>query len=220
MLKLRVGIFGGGVVGGGAYELIQACTASGKLGQLGASVEIAKICVRSLDKPRDFTVSSGTKLVTNYDDILKDPTINCVVEVMGGVTHAKDVVFGAINAGKHVVTANKALIAAYLPDLQQALANNPTVSFNYEAAVCGGIPIIHTLQSDYACDKITKVMGIMNGTTNFMLCKMEDEGADYGDALKEGRCAFIIFQLIFFFVLFDFVAWLACLFARCYRSLW
>ena len=187
MQALRVGIFGGGIVGGGTYELIQAAVASGKLAQLGANIEIAKICVRSLDKPRDFTVASSTKFVTNYDDILKDPTINCVVEVMGGVTHAKDVVFGAIAAGKHVVTANKALIAAFLPDLQKALAANPSVSFNYEAAVCGGIPIIHTLQSDYACDKVTKIMGIMNGTTNFMLCKMEDEGADYGDALAQGE---------------------------------
>jgi len=185
---LRVGIFGGGIVGGGTAELIQACTASGKLAQLGARIEIAKICVRSLEKARDFTLSPNTKLVTSYDDILKDPSINCVVEVMGGVTHAKDVVFGAINAGKHVVTANKALIAAYLPELQTALKANPTVSFNYEAAVCGGIPIIHTLQTDYACDRITKVMGIMNGTTNFMLCKMEDEGADYGVALAEGAC--------------------------------
>lgn len=157
MQSLRVGIFGGGIVGGGTCELIQACTANGRLAQLGAKIEIAKICVRSLDKPRDFTVSPGTQFVTNYDDILKDPTINCVVELMGGTTNAKDVVFGAISAGKHVVTANKALIAAYLPDLQQALKANPSVTFNYEAAVCGGIPIIHTLQTDFACDSISKV---------------------------------------------------------------
>ena len=184
---LRVGIFGGGIVGGGTVELLIAASKSGRLAQLGAKIDVAKICVRSLDKPRDFVVGPTTQLVTNYDDILKDPSINCVVEVMGGVTHAKDVVFGAIAAGKHVVTANKALIAAFLPDLQKALKANPGVSFNYEAAVCGGIPIIHTLQTDFPCDDIHKVMGIMNGTTNFMLCKMEDEGADYGDALKEAQ---------------------------------
>lgn len=78
------------------------------------------------------------------------------------------------------VTANKAFIAEYLPELQAALKAKPKVKFAYEAAVCGGIPIIHSLQSDFFSDDVTKVMGIMNGTTNFMLCKMEDEGADYG----------------------------------------
>lgn len=74
--------------------------------------------MRSLDKPRDFVLGANTKLVTDYNDILGDPSINVVVELMGGITSAKDVVFGAINAGKHVVTANKALIAAFLPELQ------------------------------------------------------------------------------------------------------
>jgi homoserine dehydrogenase len=140
-----------------------------------------------LDKPRDFELKAGTKLVTDYEEILGDATINCVVELMGGTTHAKDVVFRAIAAGKHVVTANKALIAAYLPELQQALASNPSVKFLYEAAVCGGIPIIHALHTDFLADKVTKIMGIMNGTTNFMVCKMEDEGWDYGVALKEAQ---------------------------------
>jgi homoserine dehydrogenase len=122
------------------------------------------------------------------------------------ISSAKDVVMGAIKAGKHVVTANKALIAAYLPEIQSALKANPSVrcmnlihyyltlliiyfviSFNYEAAVCGGIPIIHTLQTDFLADSIKKVMGIMNGTTNYMLCKMEDEHAEYSDALKEAQ---------------------------------
>ena len=94
---------------------------------------------------------------------------------------------GAINANKHVVTANKALIANYLTEIKSLLQSKPLVKFCYEAAVCGGIPIIHTLQSDFLGDSITKIMGIMNGTTNFMLCKMEDEGADYGAVLKEAQ---------------------------------
>jgi homoserine dehydrogenase len=143
--------------------------------------------VRSLDKPRDYTIEKNCKFVTDYKEILDDPTINCVVELMGGTTHAKDVVFSAIKAGKHVVTANKALIAAHMPELLDLLAANPAVSFNFEAAVCGGIPIIHTLHSDFFSDDITKVMGIMNGTTNFMLCKMEDEGSDYSAVLKEAQ---------------------------------
>ena len=83
---LRIGIFGGGVVGGGVYELVQKCVSSGRFGAIGASMEIVKICVRDLSKTRDFEIKSGTALVTNYDDILGDPSINCVVELMGGVS--------------------------------------------------------------------------------------------------------------------------------------
>ena len=128
---LRVGIFGGGIVGGGAYDLVKKCIKSGRFAAIGASIEVVKICVRSLDKPRDYSVDTGCTLVTNYDDILKDDSINCVVEVMGGITSAKDVVFSAINAGKHIVTANKALIAAFLPEIQAALAANPSVRFGF-----------------------------------------------------------------------------------------
>lgn len=186
-MAMRVGIFGGGVVGGGVYEIVKKYMKDGKFRMIGANIEIAKICVRDLNKPRDFQCSSGTTLVTDYNEILGDSSITCVVELMGGVTHAKDVVFAAINAGKNVVTANKALIAQFLPEIKTLLANKPDVKFCYEAAVCGGIPVIHALHSDFLGDDITKVMGIMNGTTNFMLCKMEDEGADYAAVLKEAQ---------------------------------
>jgi homoserine dehydrogenase len=83
---LKIGIFGGGVVGGGVYELVEKCRASGRFGSVGASMEISKICVRDITKSRDFEVKSGTKFVTDYNEILGDPTINCVVELMGGVT--------------------------------------------------------------------------------------------------------------------------------------
>lgn len=185
---LRIGLFGGGVVGGGTYELIKKCIGNGRFDSVGASMEIVKICVRDLNKKRDFEVDpTVTTFTTNYDDILNDKSINVVIELMGGTTHAKDVVFRAIAAGKHVVTANKALIASFLPELMALLDANPSVKFTYEAAVCGGIPIIRALHSDFLSDSITKVMGIMNGTTNFMLCKMEDEGADYGDVLKQAQ---------------------------------
>eukprot|EP01039_Chlorochromonas_danica_P009715 gene9715-10746_t len=186
-MALRVGLFGAGIVGGGVIELLQKYSINGKLLQLGSQIEIVKVCVRSVEKARDFTLPSHTELVTNYNDILDDPSINCIVELMGGVTHAKDVVFRAIQANKHVVTANKALIATFLPELQAELAKHPSVKFAYEAAVCGGIPIIHTLQTDFVLDRISKVMGIMNGTTNFMLTKMEEENADYHQALAEAQ---------------------------------
>lgn len=87
----------------------------------------------------------------SFRAILDDPEINCVVEVMGGVTDAKEVIFGAIKRGKHVVTANKPLIAQFLPEIEVALRENKSVMFGYEAAVCGGIPIIHTLQRGTSC---------------------------------------------------------------------
>jgi homoserine dehydrogenase len=142
---------------------------------------VSKICVRNVDKHRDFEVNqSETTLVTNFSgskgiilaflilnilfqtDILDDPDINCVVEVIGGVTDAREIVMRAIAANKHVVTANKALIAAYLPSIQEALARQPTVRFAYEAAVCGGIPIINILQTVYVGDQISKVLTLLN----------------------------------------------------------
>lgn len=184
---MRVGIFGGGVVGGGVYEVIKKCMKSGKFLKLGAHIEIVKICVKSLDKPRDYALGSECQFVTDYSAILDDESIDTIVEVMGGTTHAKDVVMQAIEVGKNVVTANKALVAEYLPEIREALQRRPTVKFSYEAAVCGGIPIIHALQSDFICDSVTRVLGIMNGTTNFMLCKMEHDGADYSTVLKEAQ---------------------------------
>lgn len=187
--KLKIGIFGGGVVGGGVYKILSDKMQNNpdKLKKIGIDLVVSKICVRSLDKKRDYTLGSECEFVTNYDDILLDNEINCVVEVMGGVTDAKDIVFKAIKQGKHVITANKALVAKYLNEIKDLLNENKNVKFCYEAAVCGGIPIIHSLQSDFLGDNITKIMGIMNGTTNFMLSKMEKEGASYEDVLKEAQ---------------------------------
>merc|ERR1711920_130911 len=106
---------------------------------------------------------------------------------MGGTTDAKDVVFKAIKNGKHVITANKALVASYMDELIELLAQNPSVRLGLEAAVCGGIPIIHTIQDSYASDNIKEIAGIMNGTTNFMLSKMDQEGASYDDVLAEAQ---------------------------------
>ncbi|CBJ26029.1 Homoserine dehydrogenase [Ectocarpus siliculosus] len=183
---LRVGMFGGGTVGGGVYEICEQDKKAFFQG-LGCDSEIIKVCVRDSKKPRDYKMDPKTEVVTDYAAILDDDSINCVVELMGGVTDAKDVVFEAIRRNKHVVTANKALVAAYLGEIQELLKEHPGVTFGYEAAVCGGIPIIATLQNDYLGDKILKVCGIMNGTTNFMLSKMESEGADYGEVLKEAQ---------------------------------
>ncbi len=127
MSSLRVGIFGAGIVGGGVIDLVQKLNESGRFRMVGATIEIVKVCVKSLDKPRDVNIVETTTIVSDYDQILSDDSINCIVEVMGGVTDAKDVVFGAIKKGKHVITANKALVAAFLPEIQKLLLEHPTV---------------------------------------------------------------------------------------------
>lgn len=186
---LRLGIFGGGTVGGGIVQILESKKDYFQT-LTGTSLEIVKICVRDATKERDFELPPGCVLTTDYDDILNDDSIATVVEVMGGIDDAKDVVYGSIERGKNVVTANKALIAKYLPDiaalLEKVNANSDhKVEFRYEAAVCGGIPVIRSLQSDFVGDEITKISGIINGCTNFMLTSMDRYGKSYDDALAE-----------------------------------
>lgn len=153
-------------------------------------MEVAKICVRSLEKKRDFEVPEGCVVTDKYDDILNDDDIDMVVEVMGGTTDAKDVVYKSIQAGKDVVTANKALIAKHLPEIEELLAEtnkgrDEDVEFRYEAAVCGGIPVIRSMQSDFVGDDISMMSGIINGCTNFMLTAMDRDGFSYDEALSQ-----------------------------------
>jgi homoserine dehydrogenase len=127
MNDLKIGMFGAGVVGGGVYELIEKYTANQQFANnYGVKLEIVKICVQHMDKERDFKFDRA-KLVAAYDDILKDPSINCIVEAIGGIDAAKHIILQAIQAGKHVVTANKALIAACLPEIQAELDRHPNV---------------------------------------------------------------------------------------------
>lgn len=186
---LKIGLFGGGTVGGGIVGILEQKKAFFEQ-MTGRTLEIKTICVRNADKPRDFTLPDGCKITTNFDDILKDDELEMVVEVMGGTTQAKDVVYSALKSGKHVVTANKALIAAYMPEITSLLdkvnaASKENVEFRYEAAVCGGIPVIRSLQSDFVGDEIQMVSGIINGCTNFMLTAMDRDGKSYDEALAE-----------------------------------
>ncbi|KAL3806651.1 hypothetical protein ACHAXA_001953 [Cyclostephanos tholiformis] len=212
---LRIGMIGAGTVGGGVYEIIMNRLGGGKSGDASSSTSsrgsistptpiITKICVRDPSKPRNFHVDPNmTKIVTDTSSITSDPNIDLVVEVAGGVTFAKDAVYDSIRNGKSVVTANKALIAENMEELigMIGIANGEGgesnsascgrrggggVRFGYEASVCGGIPVIHALQSCYAGDIINEVMGICNGTTNYMLGKMED-GEDYDSVLREAQ---------------------------------
>lgn len=187
---VRLGIFGGGTVGGGIVEILTKKADHFTALTGGKKIEVGKICVRDAAKPRDFEIPEGCEIVTDYDAILNDDSIDIAVEVMGGTTDAKNVVYSAIKGGKHVVTANKALIAACLPELEKLLLDTNSgreenVEFKYEAAVCGGIPVIRSLQSDFVGDNIKSVAGIINGCTNFMLTQMDQNGESYADALAE-----------------------------------
>eukprot|EP00316_Scyphosphaera_apsteinii_P011838 CAMPEP_0119309340 /NCGR_PEP_ID=MMETSP1333-20130426/15041_1 /TAXON_ID=418940 /ORGANISM="Scyphosphaera apsteinii, Strain RCC1455" /LENGTH=438 /DNA_ID=CAMNT_0007313295 /DNA_START=153 /DNA_END=1469 /DNA_ORIENTATION=- len=184
-----IGIVGGGTVGGGIVEILSS-RAPMLHSSLGLTVNIAKVCVKDKSKKRDFVLPAGCEVVEDVEDILNDESIQLVVEVMGGTGLAKDVVTRAITSGKHVVTANKALIAQDLPELQALVSKTNAdrvvpIQFGFEAAVCGGIPIIHALQRDFLADDVIQLSGIINGCTNFILSNMESGGKSYSEALKE-----------------------------------
>lgn len=191
LTPLKLGIVGGGTVGGGIVEILGS--KKEYLEKLtGKDIQVKSICVRDTSKPRDFEVPEGCVITDDTSSITGDDDIDVVVEVMGGTTLAKTVVFDSLSNGKHVVTANKALIADCLSEIESHIASvnqgkgpNEAAQFNYEAAVCGGIPIINSLQSDYPGDEIKSIAGIINGCTNFMLTGMDRDGLSYDEALAE-----------------------------------
>merc|ERR1711935_664799 len=191
MEDVKIGIFGGGTVGGGIVEIIESKREHFQQ-MTGKNLSVKTICVRDLEKARDFTVPEGCKITTEFDDILGDDSLDIVVEVMGGTTLANDVVTKALENGQDVVTANKALIAEKLGDIESLVAKvnegkegTDSTEFRYEAAVCGGIPIIRSLQSDFVGDSVEMLSGIINGCTNFMLAAMDVGGKSYDEALSE-----------------------------------
>lgn len=185
MKTVKIALLGFGTVSQGTFNLLQD-NADLITNRSGVTIEISKIFVRNPDKYTNITLPSTAQYVTNINDVLNDESIAIVVELMGGTTFAKDCVEAALKHGKSVVTANKDLLAEagpYLFDL--AYKNN--VDLRFEASVLGGIPIIRTLYESLGGNRITELVGIMNGTTNFILSKMTDEGLSYGDVLKEAQ---------------------------------
>ena len=185
MKTVKIALLGFGTVSQGTFNLLRD-NADLITNRSGVTIEISKIFVRNPDKYTNITLPSTAQYVTNIDDVLNDESIAIVVELMGGTTFAKDCVEAALKHGKSVVTANKDLLAEagpYLFDL--AYKNN--VDLRFEASVLGGIPIIRTLYESLGGNRITELVGIMNGTTNFILSKMTDEGLSYGDVLKEAQ---------------------------------
>ncbi len=176
----KVALLGLGTVGGGVYDILEK--QKGELHfKVGRDLEIAKILVRNKAKYADKVDAS--KLADSWEEIVNDESISIVVEVMGGIEPARTYIEQALKAGKHVVTANKDLMATeghYL--LEVARAHNCDLLF--EAAVAGGIPIIRPMKQCLLGNDITEVMGIINGTTNFILTKMSEDGMEFSDALQ------------------------------------
>ncbi|CAM3773828.1 homoserine dehydrogenase [Alkalicoccus chagannorensis] len=181
---MNVGLLGFGTVGTGVLEIIEQH--QDKLAhQIGAAVKVKKVLVSDLDKDRG-NVLHAEKLTDRIDDILQDDEIDAVVEVMGGMELARDYMKQALENGKHVVTANKDVMAVYGSELLET-ANKHSADLFYEASVAGGIPILRTIVEGLASDRITKMMGIVNGTTNYILTKMSKEGRLYEEVLKEAQ---------------------------------
>ncbi|CAG7655284.1 homoserine dehydrogenase [Paenibacillus allorhizosphaerae] len=184
MKPIKVGLLGLGTVGTGVVRIVEGHQAD-LFSQSGSPIEISKILVQDKNKHRNISVSSD-KLTDNPWDVVQNPEIDVVVEVMGGIDLAKELILAALEQGKHIVTANKDLMALHGPEILKKAAEKGCDVF-YEASVAGGIPIIRTLIEGFSSDRITKIMGIVNGTTNYILTKMSQEGAAYGDVLKEAQ---------------------------------
>ena len=180
---VHVGLLGFGTVGGGVVQIFQN-NAAMMARKTGAELHIKKILVRDLKKPR--AVHCDAALTTDPADILNDPEIQIVVELLGGEEPAHSLMLAALQNGKHVVTANKDVIARHGRELFAA-AEQQGVNLLFEASVGGGIPIIRPLKRCLAANRITEVMGIVNGTTNYMLDKMTTDGVDFASVLAEAQ---------------------------------
>jgi len=184
MDTLRIGLLGCGTVGTGVVRVLSE-NAEDIRARLGVQVEIARIAVRDGAKPRDKVIDPAL-LTTNPSDVIDDPAIAIVVELIGGVEPARTLIGEAIARGKHVVTANKALLATRGPELFEA-ADARGVDIIFEASVGGGIPIIRTLREGLASDRIEEIAAIINGTSNFILTDMDREGADYAAMVRKAQ---------------------------------
>lgn len=175
MDKLKIGIIGLGTVGSGVYKTLQNMD----------SIEIVKVAVKNINKRRSVNIPPSM-LTDNPYEIVNDPSIDVVVELIGGVEPAYDYLEKAIKNGKHIVTANKELLAKRGEDIFN-LAEKYNRVILYEAAIAGGIPIIMPVKTILAGNRINKIHAILNGTTNYILTKMDTEGASYEEVLKEAQ---------------------------------
>src|SRR5664280_3111547 len=177
--KLRIGLFGYGCVGQGLHDVLNSSK--------GFKADIVKICVKDRTKKRRIPMSNFTY---DKDDILKDPSINLVVELIDDADEAFNIVTTAMRSGKNVVTANKMMVAKHFKELVK-MQSEYNVSLLYEASAGASIPIIRNLEEYYDNELLYSLRGILNGTTNYILTKMHNLGLAYADALKEAQACLL-----------------------------
>lgn len=184
MRTIKIGLLGLGNIGTGTYKTLEMNRAEVE-STLNAKVEIVKILERDIERDRGISVDRN-KFTSDPDEIFKDPEIDIVIELLGGIEPATTFMLSAMENGKHVVTANKAAVAANYAKLMDTAKENK-VMMKFEASVGGGIPILGTLTGPLRANKFEEVMGILNGTTNYILTMMTKEGLDYETALKDAQ---------------------------------
>ena len=182
-MAVKVGLIGTGTVGGGCIDILRNHKQD-FMRHYGIDLELVRVCSRNPEQAEAHGV--GDLFTTDFADIINDPDIDIVIELIGGTTVAKDVVKSALEAGKNVVTANKELMATSGEEIM-ALAEAQGVEIAFEASVGGGIPIIGPLKHSLIANEISAVMGIVNGTTNYMLTRMDEDGMSYDEALAEAQ---------------------------------
>lgn len=180
---VKIALLGAGTIGGSVIKVLRENKDIISM-RAGTDIQIKNILVRDFEVPKLH--EAGLPATTNYDEILDDPEIKIVVELMGGINPAKDFILKAMAHGKNIVTANKDVVAQFGGELFDAAEKNQ-IDFLFEASVGGAIPIIMPLKRSLTPNKISEVLGIVNGTTNYMLTKMTEDGADYDSVLKEAQ---------------------------------
>jgi len=181
---VRIGVLGCGNVGAAFVRLVEQQSSVIEQ-RTGVRLEIVSVAVRNMSRDRDVQLSEGL-LTRDAHSVVADPNVDLVVEVIGGIEPARELISSALAAGKPVVTANKELLANVGTELYAA-ADAAGVDLLFEAAVAGGVPVIRALRESLRGEPVSRVMGIINGTTNFILTKMTEEGADYAAALSEAQ---------------------------------
>jgi homoserine dehydrogenase len=181
---VRIGVLGCGNVGAAFVRLVEQQSSTIEL-RTGIRLEVVSVAVRNMSRDRDVQLPEGL-LTRDAHAVVADPSIDLIVEVIGGIEPARELITAALAAGKPVITANKELLANVGAELYAA-ADAAGVDLLFEAAVAGGIPVIRALRESLRGEPVSRVMGIINGTTNFILTKMTEEGADYSAALSEAQ---------------------------------
>jgi len=181
---VNLGMIGGGTVGSGVLHALQQ---NGDLmsARLGIKISLRKVAVKSLEKQRAHTFPRSL-LTIDWQEVVNDPEIHIIIELVGGTGIAKTMVLAALKAGKTVITANKALLSAHGKELFAAAAKYGA-NLYYEASVCGGIPIIKSLREGFAANQFPAIYGIVNGTCNYILTRMKLEGAEFGEVLADAQ---------------------------------